>query len=138
MTASYLCNRGSMIFWRRRLPGRAAKIFGRSHLILSLRTRDPKRARQLSRCLAVHFDEIFNVMEQVTRTLTSEQQEAILQSFRDLIRKRLELMELISWIPSEAQQIEMLRNAPTSLEELNARFAKEQATLAADPDARHL
>ncbi|HJT11024.1 MAG TPA: hypothetical protein VJ790_00320 [Dongiaceae bacterium] len=75
-------------------------------------------------------------MEQVTRTLTSEQQEAILQSFRDLIRKRLELMELISWIPSEAQQIEMLRNAPTSLEELNARFAKEQATLAADPDAR--
>jgi hypothetical protein len=53
-----------------------------------------------------------------------------------LIRERLELRELISWTPSEAQQTERLRNAPTSLDELNARFAKEQATLAADPDAR--
>lgn len=133
---SYLLNRGRTIFWRRRLPGRAANIFGRSHLTLSLRTRDPKRARQLSRRLAVYFDEIFGAMEQVTRTLTTEQREAILQSFRDLIRERLELRELISWTPSEAQQTERLRNAPTSLEELNARFAEEQATLAANPDAR--
>jgi integrase len=125
-----------MIFWRRRLPGRAATIFGRSHLTFSLRTRDPKRARQLSRRLAVHFDEIFDAMEQVTRALTNEQREAILQSFRDLIRERIELRELISSAPSEAQQIERVRNAPRSLEELNTLFAGEEAFLAADPTAR--
>jgi hypothetical protein len=107
-----------MIFWRRRLPGRAAKIFGRSHLTFSLRTRDPKNARQLSRRLAVHFDEIFDAMEQITGALTNEQREAVLQSFRDLIRERIELRELISSAPSEAQQIERVRNAPSSLEEL--------------------
>jgi hypothetical protein len=125
-----------MIFWRRRLPGRAAMIFGRSHLTFSLRTRDPKWARQLSRRLAVYFDETFRTMEQVTKTLTNEQRDAILQSFRDLIRERLELRNLISSVPSEAQQIERLRHAPTSLEELNARFAKEESALAADPAAR--
>jgi Fic family protein len=125
-----------MIFWRRRLPGRAATIFGRSHLTFSLRTRDPRRARQLSRRLAVHFDEIFDAMEQVTRALTNEQREAILQSFRDLIRERIELRELISSAPSEAQQIERVRNAPRSLEELNTLFAGEEAFLAADPTAR--
>lgn len=70
-----------MIFWRRRLPGCTAKIFGRSHLTLSLRTRDPKRGRQLSRRLAVYFDEIFGAMEQVTTILTKDQQEAIFSLF---------------------------------------------------------
>lgn len=88
-----------MIFWRRRLPGRAAIIFGRSHLTFSLRTRDPKRARQLSRRLAVHFDEIFDAMEQVTTALTKEQQEAILQSFRDLDPDACEDLELLQADP---------------------------------------
>lgn len=133
---SYLLNRGSMIFWRRRLPGRAAKIFGRSHLTFSLRTRDPKRARQLSRRLAVYFDESIGTMEQAIRTLTNEQRDAILQSFRDLIKERIELRELIGITPSEAQRIESLRHAPTSLEELNARFENEERALHANPAAR--
>lgn len=133
---SYLFNRGQTIFWRRRMPGRAAKIFGRSHLILSLRTRDPKRARQLSRRLAVHFDEIFGAMDQITTTLTKEQQEAILQSFRDLIIERLELRKLLIWAPTDAQRTEMLRNAPTSLDALNAIFADEEAYLDSNPAAK--
>ncbi|WP_046864973.1 DUF6538 domain-containing protein [Microvirga massiliensis] len=44
--------RGAVYYWRRRVPPSLARLLGRSHLKLSLRTKEPARAR----FLAAHLD----------------------------------------------------------------------------------
>ena len=136
MTNSYLLNRGAMIFWRRRLPTRTAGIFGRSHLVFSLRTRDPKVARQLSRRLAVFFDEIVEIMEQSTRNPTKEQQQAIIQTFRDLVQERIDLRRAITWTPTADQLRAFREEGPDSQEALQAIIDAEETYLESDPDAK--
>jgi len=134
--ASHLLNRGRGIVWRRRIPRRVADSLGRSHVLVYLGTRDPREAARLGRRLSVVFDDFLDAMNSITRTPTPEDLENLLQIFRKIVRERCETAQLLEFRPTEEQRSEYLKQAPSSLEELDARVAAEQEYLDHDPDAR--
>lgn len=78
--------RGAVYYWRRRIPPRLVGMGGRSHLRMSLRTKEPAQAR----ALAVHLDatamDVF--MSADAPALSQQQLEAIFQqALRDHARK---------------------------------------------------
>ena len=79
------------------------------------------------------FDEIVEIMELSTRHLTKEQQQAIIQSFRDLVQERIDLRRAISRTPTEEQ---LREEGPDSQEALQAIVATEQTYFDSDPDAK--
>jgi integrase len=134
--ASHLLNRGRGIVWRRRIPRRLAVSLGRSHVLVHLSTRDPGEAARLGRRLSVAFDDFIDAMNTITRTPAPEDLEKLLLSFRSLVKERCETAQLLFVRPSEEQKEEIKRLAPTTLQELERRFAVEEVYLEQDPAAR--
>ncbi|MET1029003.1 MAG: DUF6538 domain-containing protein, partial [Dongiaceae bacterium] len=132
--SSFLLNRGRAIYWRRRIPLRFAVALKRTHIVVSLGTRDPKRARQLSRRLAVHFDDVFD-MAHAIKQLTPDDFPQIIQSFRDLVQERLGLFELIFERETAQQRDQRLANPPTDAE-FDAMVSEETRYRAENPDAQ--
>jgi len=82
---SHLLNRSGVFYWRRRVPQALASAFGRSHLVLSLRVREPAPARRLARRVSVRFDDFVRVMELERRTPTPDEQRDILKALYQVI-----------------------------------------------------
>lgn len=78
--------RGAVYYWRRRIPPRLVKAGGRSHLRMSLRTKEPAQARALAARLDATAMEVF--MSDDAPALSQQQLEAIFQQvLRDHARK---------------------------------------------------
>lgn len=134
--ASHVVNRGRSISWRRRIPVRLVSAFRRSHLTLSLRTRDPVKARRLARRLSVVFDEFIEAMETANRQPTPQEQQALLDAFRSLIRDRCETARSLGFRPTQEQWNEYLGRAPTTLGELKRIELDEEAYRQSYPAAQ--
>src|SRR5690606_30515443 len=63
----HLVNRNGRYYWRRRLPAALARACGRAELCWSLRTGDPRRARQLALRLSAALDD---VLHRIARRMT--------------------------------------------------------------------
>ncbi|WP_439813839.1 DUF6538 domain-containing protein [Zavarzinia sp. CC-PAN008] len=62
-----LVRRGDAFAYRRRVPDRLRSVIGKREVVQALKTRDPRKARELARIAAVRADELFR---QAERTLT--------------------------------------------------------------------
>ncbi len=81
---SHLLRRGAVYYWRRKLPPALAAYANRKHLLISLRTWDPARARSLAIQLDACFEDLLVTPE--TRLLTPAQLDGIL---RDVLVRHL-------------------------------------------------
>ena len=102
----HLLKRGGIYYWRRWIPRSFAPGFGNSHILLSLRVREPASARRLGRRQSVIFDEAMQAIELEERTLSIQELKPILKRLYSLILDRCEREVANSYdveeIPEEA------------------------------------
>lgn len=102
----HLLKRGGVYYWRRRIPRSFAPGLGSSHILLSLRVREPASARRLGRRLSVIFDEAMQTIELEQRVPSPQELQSIYQRLYALIIDRCELQAanryIVEDIPDEA------------------------------------
>lgn len=76
--ARHVVRRETVYCWRRRIPCHLVKAFDRPHVFISMRTRDPVRARSLAAQLNAVFEELMMAPE--TQFLSKGQLDGILRS----------------------------------------------------------
>lgn len=82
----HIFNRNGVFYWRRRLPELVAKAFGRSHILLSLRSRDRKAASRLASILSANLDQFVHIMQLEQREPTPAEVQKILdQLYRRIL-----------------------------------------------------
>jgi hypothetical protein len=98
---SHLLKRGGVYYWRRRIPRSFAPGFGSSHILLSLRLREPAKARRLGRRLSVIFDEAMQAIELQQRVPSPQELRSIFQRLYSLIIDRCEEQVAGSYIAED-------------------------------------
>ena len=87
---SNLERRGAVYYWRRRMPPQLARIAGRTHLKISLQTKEPAHARFLAAHLDATAAHVF--MSADPRFITKEQLTELFRRAFEQHRNKLALM----------------------------------------------
>jgi hypothetical protein len=136
----HLLKRGGVYYWRRRIPRSFAPGFGSSHILLSLRVREPASARRLGRRLSVIFDEAMQAIELEQRTPSIQELKSILKRLYSLILDRCEREAANTYaveeIPEEAFDSPPPEREPGSADEAAWLAAHEEAYMFGDPAER--
>jgi integrase len=120
----HLFRRNAVYYWRRRLPEDFARTAHKSHLVISLQTRDPTNAKPLARRLSVAFDQYLDRMQSTNRQPTPEDIAEIIRTLRALLTERIELSP-IAWanlVPDYEQAAVEQDIEPKTREEVDAEF----------------